>query len=282
MQDTTTTAPRSDGFDEDTHLAAEAVIKEARGRQRRRRMQITGVSGLLVVGALLGFVVADQGSSPPSRPTQSSGPLSVPRFIELGEGGTNGRFAASYDVAGAHSGAIEVVQKQAPLALNPGSGTWSFVYRADQGFSSQWIQKGASSYDCWQATSDTTWSCTGPGTYRQVNGFILATTPFIPMGVAGQLSLLHEALRHKGWVKSLSVFMSHSKEFGALNCLKVMALSLGAPATICIDHSGTMVREKNWPGGYFSNVTLVRYATKLPSDAFTPLSVLRSGFVLTP
>jgi hypothetical protein len=269
-------APPVEVTDED------AVIKEARRRQRHRQAWIGSGLALIVVAVLLGFSLADHGSSPPPRPTTDPGSLSAQQFIQLAEQGATRTFAGVYQVTGAHVGVIEVDQKQHPQAFSPGSGTWSFVYRANQGISSQWIQKGSSSYDCWQRAGDTTWACSGPGSYQQANGFILATEPFIPSGVAGQLNQLQEARGHKGWVKSLSIFKSDSKQFGVLNCIKVKAVTLSSPATICIDHNGTMVSETNWPGGYFSNVSLEHHGTSIPSTAFTPLSTPRPGLMPTP
>jgi hypothetical protein len=259
----------------------DALLKEARRRQRHRRAWIAAVLALIVM-ALIGFSLADRGSNPPPRPRSHPGPGPAQAFIRLAEKGATRTFAGVYQVTGAHSGEIEVDQKQDPLAFNQGSGTWSFVYRASEGISSQWIQKGSSSYDCWQAASDTTWTCSGPGSYRQANGFILATEPFIPSGLTGQLNQLQEAQGHKGWVKSLTIFKSHSPQFGVLSCMKVMALTLSSPATICIDHNGTMVSETNWPGGYFSNVSLEHHGTSIPSAAFTPLSAPRPGLMPIP
>lgn len=268
-------APLSAVTDEHT------LIKEAQRRQRHRQAWIGAVLALIVVAALLGFPLAHHGSNRPLRPASRSR-MSAQQFIQLARQGTTRSFAGVYQVTGAHSGVIEVDQKQPPRASNPGSGIWSFVYRANQGISSQWVQKGSSSYDCWQSVGDTTWTCSGPGSYQQVNGFILATEPFIPSGLAGQLNQLQEARGHKGWVKSLSIFKSHSKQFGALSCLRVVAVTLGSPAQICIDHKGTMVNETNWPGGYFSNVRLEYEGTSIPSAAFTPLSAPRPGLMPTP
>lgn len=203
------------------------------------------------------------------------------RFVQSAQRGLAGTFGASYRVTGAHAGVIEVAQKQQPH--RSGSGTWSFVYRAEQGFSSQWIERGSSSSDCWQAAGDTTWTCTGPGTYEQVNGFALATEPFIPGDVAGQLSQLQEDSAHRGWVKQIRTFRGRSKQFGELRCMSVAAPTLSTAATFCIDRDGVMVSEKNWPGGYFADVSLVRYATRPPATAFTLLGTVRPGsFVPVP
>lgn len=259
----------------------DGLIKEAQRRRRHRQAGIAAGLALIAVGALL-FALADGGSSPPQRPSSHPGPLSAQGFIRLAEKGATRTFAGLYQVTGAHTGMIEVDQKQHPQAFDPGSGTWSFVYRSTQGISSQWIQKGSLSYDCWQPAGDATWTCSGPGSYRQVNGFILATEPFLPSGVVGQLRQLDEAQGHKGWIKSLSITQTHSTQFGGLSCMKVMALTMSSPATICIDHEGTLVSERNWPGGYFSNVSLEQHDTSIPSAAFTPLSTPRPGLVPTP
>ena len=261
----------------------QALIEEARRRQRRRRARIAGTTVLVVAAAAAGYRLAHGGTAPPLRRAPTSLPSTPSGFIRSATAAAERTFAATYRVTGSHRGVVRVAQKVHPDPSDPGSGTWSFVFRSTSGISSQWIQQGSSSSDCWRPTADgAPWSCTGPGTYHQVSGFLLSTAPFVPSGVVSQLALLQEAFGHDGWVQHAEVSKRHSRHFGELRCLEVRAISLGAPVTMCIDRHGTMVRESDWPGGYFTDVSLVRRSATLPQGAFEPLSALQPGLLTVP
>ena len=262
--------------------AEELIIKEARRRQRRRWMLVT-IAVVIVVGAIAaGMALADRGAAPPRSSSTTEHPNPVTQFIGQAEKGASGRIHAWYSVtAGPHAGVIEIAQQVAPHDLNPASGTWSFLFQSSQGISSQWIQKGSSSWDCWHFASVSTWHCTGPGTFVSSNGYAESVAPYIPLTASGQLSQLQVALTHRGRVKQIATFAAESKQFGKLSCLKVMAITLSSPETVCIDRDGLIVNIHN-ASGFFTNVTLLRTSKSIPPAAFVPVGPIAPGSQFSP
>jgi hypothetical protein len=81
------------------------------------------------------------------------------------------------------------------------------VYQAQAGISSQWIEKGSMSWDCWRTADVATWTCSGPGHFEDANGFGLSIEPYIPGVVLGEVEELQQALKIKpSPVKGTSLF----------------------------------------------------------------------------
>ncbi len=244
--------------------AVEVLFKEARQRRRRRRGSIAAIV-MLCVG--VGLLLAERGTTTPPR---GSTPLPTPiaRFVQRADKGAMRSFTAWYQITGTRTGIVEVAQRKPPPSLNPGSGTWSYVFEAQSGFSSQWVQRGLSSWDCWRAFGIPAWSCSGPGTYHGSIGYALSVEPFIPLDIRSQGWLFLEARQPGNEVEHVSTFPSHSSHFGDLDCLKVAAKFLGSPVTMCIDRNGVLVSEHGWPDDYFSGVELLRYSPSVRPSAF--------------
>lgn len=255
---------------------------------------------LVVVAVIVGFALGGRRASPPPK-TSGTGSISVGQFIHRAEQGLKGSFVEWYRITtdGPHlppgpDGTIEVAQRRPPEgfkgcsgSLCAGSGVWSYVFRPSSAssWSSQWIEKGTSSWDCWEGPGEAAWTCTGPGTFAGSNGFLQSIAPYVSSEVRWQLGLIRQAMAHKGVIRRLSTFRSHSARFGPLDCLTVKGRWEGLATTMCIDRDGQVVSQQG-AGGYFweSDITLLGFSRSVPSGAFTPLGTVPpgSGFVTIP
>lgn len=196
--------------------------------------------------------------------TASEPKTSIAAFVALARHGLAGTYTEVYRVSGPSTGTVRVFQ-QAPSGEFPfptGHGKWAFLLQAQTGLSSQWIEEGAASWDCWRTPTSTTWSCSGPGHFEEVNGFFLAVQPFIPGVVSGELNQLQLGLAEKApQVGNLVISQSTSPRFGALRCLRVDGI------TSCIDRSGVLVSQRG--STYWSSITLLQRKVSVPGRAFT-------------
>lgn len=204
----------------------------------------------------------------PSASAASNGSLST--LGDLALAGVSGSFDEVYQVVGpGGSGTVEVAQKASPghRPFVTGSGEWSFVYQTNLGISSQWIEKGSMSWDCWHPANVASWKCSGPGHFEDTNGFFLAIEPYIPGMVLDDVEELQQALKTKpSPVKGISLFGSNSTSFGPLRCVKVAAVGLGSPISSCFDGHGILVTQQG--GSYLTTITLARYRSTVPRSAF--------------
>jgi hypothetical protein len=260
----------------------ELVIREARRRQRRRWLLSLGVVLVLVASSAVIAVEATPGgmSAPPQHPPAAKTPAAA--FIASAKHALTGTFSEVYRVTGPSSGTVTLYQ-QAPAGVNPvpmGRGGWAFVYLAANGISSQWIEKGATAWDCWQpaTTAKAYWACSGPGHFEEANGFALATQPYIPGVVGGEINALETGLKVRAiQVRGIEVSTVTSLQFGRLRCLHVDGI------TTCIDRSGILVSQRG--GTYWTSISLVRRSSSLPPTAFVLFGKSASrgrGFVLPP
>jgi len=223
---------------------------------------------------LLSMVLLLQGSSAASAPSLNS---SVRSFISLAKRGVSGSFFAVYRLsAQVNAGTVTVAQKaqagHSPFVTR--AGVWSFVLQNDAGYSSQWIERGSQAWDCWHAPGEGQWTCTGPGQFRYVNGYLMAISPYVPGEVLGDINQLEGALKstlapYRAAVKNLAFYGSHSVHFGPLRCIRVTNI------TTCLDRSGVLVNEEQSGTG----VTLLRYSSKVPNSAFTLMGTSTPTFV---
>jgi hypothetical protein len=141
------------------------------------------------------------------------------------------------------------------------------VYQNQAGYASQWIERGATVWDCWRPPGEAQWTCSGPGQFHYVNGYLMAVSPFVPGQVQGDLNALEGALTSKmPQVKNLvdkqKFYTARSPRFGTLRCMRV------AGANVCLDRSGVVV---SGGGGYFGqSVTLISHSSIVPKSAFVP------------
>lgn len=227
----------------------------------RRLRVVLGLVGLC--GALL-FASRDAAAGSSSLPHQS-----LKSFLALAERGLSGSFSEVYDLSHSPGGGTVSVAQSAQPGQRPfviGRGTWSFVYQNEAGYASQWIERGQTAWDCWHPPGVSQWTCSGPGQFRYVNGYLMAISPFVPGQIQGDINAVEGALTSKmpqikKLVEKRTFFASHSAHFGPLQCMRV------AGASVCLDRSGVVVSGS---GGYFGySVTLVSYSSIAPKSAFT-------------
>ena len=217
--------------------------------------------------AWMGFTVVIALVAPVRIPLASASQqpeTSVTTFIASAKHALTGTYTEVYRVTGPSGGTVHVFQQARPgrFPFTTGSGSWSFLFLAQTGVSSQWIEHGSTAWDCWQPVSGTSWTCSGPGHFEETNGFFQSVEPYIPGVVIGELNSLETGLREKApQVKNLVVSESTSPQFGPLRCLTADG------TTACIDRSGVLVNQQGG-SGYWSNITLVRRSHSVPAIAF--------------
>lgn len=226
-------------------------------------------SALVLVVVLGGILLPSAGAKADNRVASES----LRTFLSLAKRGVSGSFSEVYEVSGApFGGTVQLAQialagHQASLT---GTDTWSFVYQKQEGYSSQWVEKGDTAWDCWHPPSASSWTCTGPGQFRYVNGYLMAVSPFVPLGVLGAINALKGALTSKTpGIKKIvarrTLFESTSQRFGPLQCLRV------AGGTTCLDRSGVVVTSTQVFGGA---IKLVRFSRSVSKTAFVLLGSL--------
>jgi hypothetical protein len=282
---------------------AEALIKEARSHQRKRWLSVLTV--LLAFALGIGLAVSassgGRGSKPTAKPTASTSPLSPGGILRLANKGLSGNFEATYRLSGKLAlfpGPIwtVVVAHKEPWVVKStwmlGSGEWSFLLRAGNGYQLQWIEHANRYEACWlQAGAE--WRC-GKGTVYASNGFALFTMPYVPATVDSDLgaSAMGSYLGH-GEHQRLTVASKSSASFGKLECLtstawftskrKGAARNGISAVTWCLTSRGLPASEYqqgNPPtGSPWVNLTLVGTRRVAPKFDFQPKSptAVRNG-----
>jgi hypothetical protein len=190
----------------------------------------------------------------------------------------SGSFTEVYRVSGEPEGGTVSIAQHAPAGRRPsltGDGEWSFVYQNDAGYASQWVERGRTAWDCWRPPGAPGWTCSGPGQFRDVNGYLMAVSPFVPGDVLGAVDELEGALTStkpafRKIAAASKVFESDSRRFGPLRCLRV------AGGTTCADRRGVVVSSTGAPI-FGSALTLVRYGSAAPESAFALKGFLPSS-----
>lgn len=227
-----------------------------------RRLRV--VLGLVVLCWSVLFAAEEAVAGTSSSPHQS-----LKSFLALAERGLSGSFSEVYELPQFPGGGMVTVAQSAPPGERPfvtGPGTWSFVYENEAGYASQWIERGQTAWDCWHPPGVSQWTCSGPGQFRDVNGYLMAISPFVPGEIQGDINALEGALTSKmpqikKLVEKRTFFASHSPQFGPLKCMKVVG------ATVCLDRFGVVVSGGGGAFGY--SVTLVSHSSLAPKSAFT-------------
>lgn len=192
---------------------------------------------------------------------------SVSTFMASARHGLTGTYTEVYRVTGPNGGTVSVFQQahSGEFPFTTGPGRWSFLFQAQSGISSQWIEHGSTSWDCWRPATDTTWSCSGPGHFEETNGFFQSVEPYIPGVMMGELNQLQTGIKERApEVKNLVISESSSPQFGPLRCLTADG------TTACIDRTGVLVNQHG--SGYWSSIMLVRRSPLVPATAFNLVS----------
>jgi hypothetical protein len=224
-----------------------------------RRRFLLALGPVVLLGTFLPFRVA-AADRPPSLNA------SAKSFISLAKRGISGSFSAIYRLSAQLNAGTVVVAQEAPsghIAFLTGPGSWSFVLENQAGYSSQWIERGSQTWDCWRPPGETQWTCSGPGQFRDVNGYLMAISPYVPGQVLDNVNQLEGALTstlppYKAAIKNLAFYSSYNVHFGPLRCIHV------ANIRACFDRSGVLVKEEQSGTG----VTLLHYSSKVPNSAF--------------
>ncbi|MGA2806176.1 MAG: hypothetical protein ABSF89_17625 [Acidimicrobiales bacterium] len=209
---------------------AEALIKEARSHQRKRWLTVLTVvlAFALGIGLAVSASSGGRGNKPTAKPTASTSPLSPGGILRLANKGLSGDFEATYKLSGKLAlfpGPIwtVVVAHKGPSVVKSvwmlGSGEWSFLLRAGNGYELQWIEHANRYEACWlQAGAE--WRC-GKGTVYASNGFALFTMPYVPATVDGDIraSAMDSYPMGHGEHQRLTVASKSSAKFGKLDCL---------------------------------------------------------------
>ena len=273
---------------------AEALIREARSRQRKRWLTVMAVMLAVALGVGLAVSASSGGTGSKPKPTASAPALSPQGILRLANKGLSGSFEATYKLTGnlgvfpgrvwtvvvAHRGLWE--EKSVWML---GSGEWSFLLRAGGGYKLQWIEHANRYQACWQQGNTKKWSC-GKGTVYAVNGFILSNLPYVPATVDGDIGTTVTDTRplSQGEHQRLTVASKPSARFGKLNCLTsttwFLRKSNGAPTDVssvtwCLTAQGLPASEYqrgNQPASPWNSLTLVSTRRVAPRSHFQPMS----------
>jgi hypothetical protein len=254
----TTSAPA-----ETTGSEAEALFKEARSRRRRRHFMIAAAVVAVAGLAVAGIAAFTSGSSgPPSSTARTKSPESLDG---LATRGVSGSFYEVYQVQqGSMEGTVEIAQEASsghwPGTTGPGK--WSFVYREPNGYATQWIETGPTSWACVDPSGTDTWRCSGPRPFQNSNGFLLAIVPFIPLTVVDEIQQLRTTPAEH---EKIFYYASSSHSFGPLRCLRVRGENF-QPISACFDDHGILVSQDG--GSFWSTITLLSYRSAAPASAF--------------
>jgi hypothetical protein len=229
---------------------------------------------IATVALALGGLIMSVATTPDAAASSSG---SVSAFIALAKVGASGTFDEEYQLSGPNGGTVEVAQ-EAARGGHPyitGSGQWSFVFLASSGTSWQWIEKGYSAWDCWHFSGVTTWTCSGPGTFRYVNGFLGSIAPYVPGIVQDEVGQLQEALSTKPpLVHHVIAYTAKSTRFGSLRCVRATAPGYGT-VHACVDRHGVLVSQQG--GSMWNDIALVRRTSVVRNSSFTSLGASTSS-----
>ncbi len=234
-----------------------------------------GVVWGLVAFGVLAVIPANamaEGAAPTSTTLVSHAALEA--FVAQAQRGISGTFSATYRLSqGPATTGTVVLSQEAPArrqVLTGSRGTWAFRFSDTAGYDSQWIERGSTAWDCWRGPGATAWTCSGPGQFHTVNGYLLAIEPYVPGDIEGDISALSSALTKsapavvKRIVRQAQLFDSTSAAFGALRCLSIDG------TTTCLDRSGVVVSRTG--GSFWTSITLVDHSSRVSKSAFVPMA----------
>lgn len=107
----------------------------------------------------------------------------------------------------------------------------------------------------------------GPGSFNDVNGYLMAIEPYVPGQLIGEASELEGAFHYQTQPLERTAHMilaaitfsgAGSALFGPLRCMKASSY------TTCLDAAGVMVSQRSGP----ETITLLRHSAAVPAAAF--------------
>ena len=275
--------------------AAEALFKEAKRCERRRRLFTAATVILLVVAGTIAASIGAGGHSRAKSPTTAPA-LSPEEILRLDDQGLSGNFEATYKVTGdlpLFPGPVwtVVVAHRGPAPSNDwmlDGGEWSFVLRAGHGYELQWIEQASHYQQCWRNGTNS-WTC-GKGTTYAANAFIMQTLPYVPGTVDGEIgaTVQHRYPLVQGEHQRLTVASQQSVEFGTLRCLtgttwfspkrKGAAPADLSSTTWCLTVRGLPASENQRGnpslGLSWADLTLISTRRVAPNSDFQPMSAI--------
>ncbi|MDA8330646.1 MAG: hypothetical protein M0027_05465 [Candidatus Dormibacteraeota bacterium] len=250
----------------------EALIEEARTRQRRRHRRLATILVLAVAGGAGLLISKPSGGGRGPKSASVASPSQIQTFLKLAQRGTQGVFAETYAVttASGHGGTMrlqvsaaqrshDLIRYQVTPAAFYGEGAnRSFeVFAAEAG--QKLPQGGSGLYSCSLPTVGASWSCTGPYT-----GIGMSTTsgllgPYPPQALL--VGLQNAAETYTGvpggrkTAGGRAVLFSRTVGGRSLRCLKFErgASQLGS---VCLAANG-VIASYDIPG----ELTFVGYGT---------------------
>ena len=252
--------------------AVELLIKEARRARRLRRLRNTAMVFVALVVVTV-ISIAQTTNETPSKPKPET---VVAKFINSMKHANDTRFVATYRVHHYDwmgSGVIAMAQIPSPPGTKAttnsdgysGSGKYAYVYRNEDGRTSQWIKIGTNVSGCVMPPHGPIghMACSRPSPYLPSNGFAFADVGFVPTYV------MQEILTSNGPSKSVKLTTSVSNQFGRLTCWT----QTFAPAiqTTCIDRSGYVVLWRYHSLHWSSSATLTAFNRHPSANDFTTL-----------
>jgi hypothetical protein len=249
---------------------ADALIKEARQRQRRRWV-IVIATVLVMAGAAVAAVNGLSGSGS-ARSRTARQPMTPASFLARAKSGIEGTFSAVYQLSGqlgsslssAKTDATVTVAQRAAAGTTPspsrGIGEWSYRLTTANGGGEEWVVRGSTLEDCSRTSASQPWRCTGPGRYKDVGyttTYALAIIPFLPDTAYGLISYALEGIppHHKVTIRS------ERSSLGPLTCLV-----LSHSNQICLLSDGHLASYTGEGWGGF-DWTKARLVSERPTSA---------------
>ena len=263
--------------------AVELLIKEARRAKRLRRLRnIAIVFVALVVVTVISIVQTT--NKTPSKPKPETG---IAKFVDSMKHANDTRFVATYRVHHYDwmgSGVITMAQIPSPPGTKAttnsdgytGSGRYEYVYRNEDGRTSQWIKIGTNVSGCVMPPHGPIghMACSRPSPYLPSNGFAYADVGFVPTYVLQSI----QNVTSNGPSKSLKLTTRISNQFGRLRCLTETFAS--TIQTTCVDRSGYVVLWRYHSLHWSSSVTLTAFNRHPTANDFRTLIKPTKALVL--
>lgn len=265
-------------------LTAEALIREARQRQRRRWViVISAVS--VVLGAAVAVANGISGSG--RTRSQTAPPLLTPAAIlAQARSGIEGTYSATYRLSGQLGGPSSsaktdgevTVAKRAPAGSTAWpdnkTGEWSYLLTNGNGSTVKWVVKDNSVEDCMRE-GISSWRCSVGRNDEFVGGigYELATIPFLPGTAFQSIVSALEGTPPRG---SVSI-RSEPSRLGPLTCLV-----LSHSAEICLLGNGHLASytDEDYVGYEWTAVQVVSESPTAPPADFALSGVPKGPFVL--
>ena len=261
---------------------ADALIKEARQRQRRRWV-IVIATVLVMAGAAVAAVNGLSGSGS-ARSRTARQPMTPASFLARAKSGIEGTFSAVYQLSGqlgsplssAKTDATVTVAQRAAAGTTPspsrGLGEWSYRL-VSTNTDVEWVVRGSSFEDCMRWQPSQPLRCTGPKRHADAGiGYVLATIPYVPLTAYDSI---RSAVQGTAPHHSL-VIRSERSSLGPLTCLV-----LSHSAQVCLLSNGHLASYtgESYVGFDWTNARLVSERPTAPAADFTLSGIPKEPYV---